>query len=311
MPSPNPPCESSRKRTVAITGASGFIGTALQAALGTREDIIRLVRRSPGPGERQWDPAGRLDPAVLSDVDVVIHLAGENIAGGRWSAARQAAIRESRIAGTKTIVAGIASARPRPRLLISASAVGYYGDRGETTVDESHGAGVGFLPGVAVAWERATDSLSQVGVRVVNARLGMVLSPHGGALAEMLLPFRLGLGARLGSGRQWMSWIDLDDAVAAVEHVIDSDLSGPVNVVAPNPVSNAEFTEALGRVLRRPTLLAVPELALRLLFGGLADEGLLASTRVVPTRLVGDGFQFRYPEIERALRHQLSSGGDR
>ncbi len=304
MPNSSPAGPGSLR--IAITGASGLIGAAVRSRLDPAHTVIPLVRRAPGPGERRWDPlAGRLDPTVFSDVDVVVHLAGESIAGGRWSKSRLKAIRQSRAAGTATIVAGIEAASPRPRTLLSASAVGYYGDRGDTTVDESRGAGTGFLPEVAVEWERATDPLLAIGVRVVTTRFGIVLSPAGGALAKMLPPFRLGLGGRLGSGRQWMSWISVDDCAEAIGHLIGSSLAGPVNLVAPEPVTNAEFTRTLGRVLNRPTLIPIPAALLRAVVGGLADEGLLASTRVVPTRLVGDGFRFRHPRLEDALRHVL------
>lgn len=293
-------------RRIAITGASGLIGTALRARLGDRHQVIRMVRRPPRAGERQWDPqAGRLDAALFSDIDVVIHLGGESIAGGRWSASRQRAIRQSRVRGTETIVNGIQAASPRPAALVSASAVGFYGDRGDLVLDETNGPGTGFLPEVAVAWERAADPASEIGVRVVHPRFGIVLSPRGGALAAMLPPFRLGLGGRLGSGRQWMSWIALDDCVAAIEHLVDSSLAGPVNLVAPESIRNAAFTKTLGEVLDRPALLAVPSCLLRLALGRLADEGLLASTRVVPARLQHDGFRWRFPTLAAALRHEL------
>lgn len=295
--------------TVAITGASGFIGRTLSAMLTTGgHSVIPLVRRRPGTSERQWNPAGPVDPATFQGVDVVVHLAGESIADGRWSPARQAEIRRSRAMGTAAIAAGMKAAAPGPRLLISASAVGFYGDRGETLLDESASAGTGFFPDVVAAWEAATDGLEAARIRVINTRFGIVLSPGGGALAKMLLPFRLGLGGRLGHGRQWMSWISIDDCAGALVHLIHSGIRGPVNLVAPEPVTNATFTSTLGNLLQRPAVAWVPAPALRLLVGGLADEGLLASTRVTPTKLVADGYQFRHPTLAAGLGHVLGLG---
>jgi len=292
--------------TVAITGSFGLIGRTLSLVLATGgHRVLRLVRRPPASGEIQWDPAaGTLDPGALTGVDAVVHLAGENIAS-RWTAARRREIRESRARGTATVVRALLAAPAGPRVLISASAVGYYGDRGDQILAESAPPGQGFLPEVARAWEGAADPARAAGLRVVHPRFGVVLSPAGGALRKMLPPFSLGLGATLGSGRQWVSWIGIDDAVGALVHLLGSDLEGAVNVVAPDAVTNAKLTATLARVLRRPAPASVPASVLRIGFDGLADEGLLASTRASAATLEGTGYQFRHPHLEAALRHVL------
>jgi uncharacterized protein len=295
---------------IAVTGSSGLIGAALIQRFGEGHyRITRLVRRAAGPGEASWDPiGGRLDPAVLEGVDAVVHLAGENV-GTRWTTARQRRIRESRVSGTKLLSQSIARLRRPPRVLISASAVGIYGNRGDEILTEASPAGdpsSDFLASVSLEWEGAADPARAAGIRVVHPRFGVVLSPAGGALSKMLLPFRLGLGGRLGRGTQWMSWISIDDAVGAIHHALETDtLRGPLNATAPNPLTNRDFTETLGRVLRRPTPFPVPAAALRLALGEMADETLLASTRVLPARLLQSGYQFRHPDIEGALRHVL------
>jgi uncharacterized protein (TIGR01777 family) len=234
----------------------------------------------------------------------VIHLAGATIAA-RWSARRRREILESRSQGTGLIARAIAAAPNRPRLLVSASAIGYYGDRGEEVLTEAAGSGTGFLPEVTRGWEQAAEPARAAGVRVVHPRFGVVLSAAGGALPKMLPAFVLGLGATLGSGRQWMSWVSLDDAVASLVHLLGAPVSGPVNVVAPGPVRNREFTDTLARVLRRPAFAIIPAPILRMALGGLADEGLLASARVEPAALAASGYQFRHATLESALRHQL------
>jgi hypothetical protein len=299
---------------VALTGASGLIGRHVAAALrqaGHRVDP--LVRRAPQPGttEIRWDPArGDVDAQALSAVDAVVHLAGETIAAGRWTPARKAAIRDSRVLGTMLLSQCLAQFDPPPRVFVSASAIGYYGDRGDEMLDESHPPGHGFLADVCREWEAATAPARQAGIRVVNLRIGMVLSRDGGALPRMLTPFKLGLGGRVGSGRQYMSWIALPDLVRVFEHVIATEeLRGPVNAVAPQAVTNAEFTRALGRVLRRPTILPAPAFAVRLVFGEMGQELLLASTRVVPRRLEATGFAFELGQLEAALRAILRRPG--
>ncbi len=295
---------------VAISGASGLIGSALAALLTSGgHRVVRLVRRPPRAGEIQWDPdAGQLAPDALAGVDAVVHLAGESIAGSRWSPAQQERIRSSRARGTETLARAIAAATPRPRVLVSASAVGLYGDRGADPLDETAVPGAGFLASVAQAWENAAAPARDAGVRTAFARFGIVLTPAGGALAQMLPPFKVGLGAPLGSGHQWMSWISLDDTIGALLHLLMSEVEGPVNVVAPEAVTNGDFTDALGHAVRRPTFLPpVPPFALRALVGGLADEGLLASTRVVPARLQATGYHFRHPTLELALSHVLGT----
>ncbi len=294
---------------VAVTGSSGLIGSALVSFLGTdRHQVTRLVRRSPaGGGEVQWDPAeGILDPSRLDGVDALVHLAGENIASGRWTPGRKAEIRRSRVESTKRLCESLARLVRPPKALVSASAVGYYGDRGEEILREDSPPGTDFLATVCREWEAATEPASRAGVRVVQLRIGVVLSQAGGALKKMLLPFKLGLGGRIGSGAQFMSWIALGDVVGAIGHALGAEsLAGPVNAVAPAPVTNAEFTRTLARVLRRPALAPMPAVMARLAFGELADALLLASARVVPTRLEGSGYRFRYPALEGALRHLL------
>lgn len=259
-------------------------------------------------GEIAWDPAtGRLDPADLEGLDAVVHLAGENI-GVRWTAARKRQIRESRTLGTTLLSETLARLRQPPAVLVSMSAVGIYGDRGDEILTESSipGSREDFLVQVGTAWEAAAGPAAAAGIRVVHPRLGTVLDRHGGALARMLLPFRLGVGGRLGHGRQWMSWIALDDAIAALASVLTTEtIRGPINLTAPAPVTNREFTAALGRVLTRPTVMPVPAAALRLMFGEMAQAILLGSTRAVPARLAALDFPFRYPELETALRRAL------
>lgn len=295
---------------VLVTGASGLIGSALVPFLTTGgHHVTRLVRSQPRPGsmEVRWDPAaGKLEPAALEGVDAVVHLAGENIAAGRWTAVRKAAIRDSRVRGTQTLCDALARLSRPPRVLVSASAIGYYGDRGDELLREDSPPGEGFLPEVCRAWEAATQPAVQKGIRVALLRFGVVLSPAGGALAKMLPPFKIGLGGVVGSGKQYMSWVGIDDAVGAIHHVLHTDtLQGAINVVAPHPVTNAELTATLARVLRRPALVPLPAFAARLVFGEMADALLLASTRVEPARLLATDYSFRHATLEDALRHLL------
>jgi uncharacterized protein len=295
---------------VLITGASGLIGTALTRALREAgHEPIALVRRAPrsGAAEIQWDPGGAIDGAKFSGADAVVHLAGESVAG-RWSEQRKARILNSRVQGTQTIAASMARANPKPRVLVSASANGIYGDTGDKVVTEAAPPGSTFLSEVARQWEQATRSASDAGIRVVNPRIGVVLSGQGGALTRMLPPFRLGVGGRLGDGRQSWAWIALDDLVALFLHALTTEsLRGPVNAVAPNPVTNADFTRALGAVLHRPTLFPVPAFVVRAAFGQMGEELLLASNRAVPEKALASGFQFRHPEIKGALEHVLKA----
>lgn len=292
--------------TVAITGASGLVGRTVSAMLTTGgHRVIPLVRRPARPGEISWDPTrGELDSTALADIDAVIHLAGESIAAGWWTDARRARILSSRVDGTTTIARAMAAASPRPRVLLSASAVGYYGDRGDAELDESAGAGTGFLADVTQAWERAAGPARDAGVRTVFPRLGVVLSPAGGALARLLPIFRLGFGGPVGTGRQYMSWISADDCAGALVTLLTTDVEGPVNLVA-RADTNRDFTRALGAVLRRPAVLPVPAAALHCIFGQMADETLLAGSRCVPRRLLDLGYEFRHPDLGTALRHVL------
>ena len=293
---------------IAIGGASGLVGTRLCNALSVEgHSLVRLVRRAAaGPDEAEWDPAhGRLDPAALEGIDAFVHLSGESIAAGRWSPARKSKILESRTVTTRLVSAALARLASKPAL-VAASAIGYYGDRGGEWLDETSRPGRGFLPEVCVEWERACDAARVAGLRVVNVRIGVALDPSGGALAAMLVPFRLGLGGRLGTGAQYVSWITLDDLVGALRHcLVSTTLSGPVNAVAPAPVTNSELTRALSRALGRPAVLRVPASALRLVLGKAADELLLGGARISSGKLERSGFVFRDSDIEAALRRIL------
>jgi uncharacterized protein (TIGR01777 family) len=295
---------------VAVTGASGLVGSALGPFLTTGgHEVVRLVRRSPrGESEIRWDPArGEVDGAALEGVDAAVHLSGENVAGGRWSRARRARIRDSRIGSTHLLARTLAALSRPPRVLVSVSGLNYYGSRGDEWLSEASAAGDGFLARLAADWEAAAAPAAEAGIRVVHPRLGLVLSPAGGVLGKMLLPFRAGLGGVVGRGSQYMSWVAIDDLLGALHHLLlDDALEGPVNVVAPEPVTNREFTKTLGRVLGRPTVVPVPAFALRLALGGeMADETLLASLRARPGRLEEGGYAFRFPSLEEALRHLL------
>ena len=294
---------------ILVTGASGLIGSTLVPFLSsTGHEVTRLVRSQPRPGERavRWEPtAGSIEESGLRGVEAVVHLAGENISE-RWTAEKKARIRDSRVTGTRLLCEALARLDPPPKVLVSASAIGYYGDRGEEILTEDSPPGQGFLAEVCRAWEASTAPAQQKGIRVVPVRFGVVLSDAGGALAKMLPPFRMGMGGILGSGRQYVSWIAVDDAVGAIHHVVVTEsLRGPTNATSPNAVTNQEFTKALGKVLGRPTVVPMPAFAARLMFGEMADGLLLASARVQPAKLVASGYAFRYPDLEAALRHLL------
>ncbi|MEX0993261.1 MAG: TIGR01777 family oxidoreductase [Solirubrobacterales bacterium] len=292
---------------VAVTGSSGLIGSTLGSALaGAGHTVRRFVRSRPtDEGQVRWDPAsGRLDSSALDEVDAIVHLSGETVAG-RWSDAKKRRIRESRIGSTQLLSQTIAKLPSRPAVLVSASAIGYYGDRGDEWLNEDSPPGSGFLADVVRDWEAATASAASAGVRVVNTRFGLVLSARGGLLRQLLTPFRLGLGGRLGSGAQYMSWIAIDDVVAAIMHALaHAQVTGPLNIVAPNPVTNREFTKALGAVLHRPTLMAVPAFAMKAAVGEFSAEAL-GSQRVRAAKLERSGYDFAFAQLEPALRHLL------
>jgi len=294
---------------IAIAGASGLVGKHLCAALDADgHRVVRLVRRAAaGPSEAEWDPArGRLDPAALEGIDAFVHLSGASIASGRWSPVRKREILESRTVSTRLVAAALARLSSKPAL-IAASAIGYYGDRGGEWVDETSRPGRGFLAEVCVEWERACDAARAAGLRVVNLRIGVALDRSAGALAAMLVPFRLGLGGRLGSGAQYMSWITLDDLLGVIRHcLVSTSLAGAVNAVAPAPVTNAEFSRVLARALGRPALFRVPASVLRLVLGRAADELLLGGARVSSRKLEQSGYRFRDPELEAALERLLA-----
>jgi uncharacterized protein (TIGR01777 family) len=291
-----------------ISGASGPIGTALLASFAAQgAQIVRLVRGPAQNGAQvSWDPLAPVLPAAVSGFDAVIHLAGESVVG-RWTHEKREAIRNSRVLGTRNLASALAQAEARPRVLVCASAIGFYGDRGDEILGEKSPIGRGFLPEVCSEWEDASQIAASAGIRTVNVRIGVVLSPKGGALEKMLTPFKLGLGGRIGSGQQWFSWIHVDDIVGAIQHAIATDsLSGPVNLVAPNAVRNAEFTKVLASVLGRPAFFPVPEFALRLAFGKqAAEEMLLASQHVQPGKLGSTGYKFRFRDLQPALENLL------
>ncbi len=292
---------------VLVTGATGLIGSSLCRFLASEgQKVHRLVRRQPEASEVVWDPAsGTLDSKDLEGFDAVVHLAGENIAG-RWTTAKKARIRESRILGTQLLADRLARLDNKPATLVCASAIGYYGDRGDEVLTEDSKPGTDFLAGVCSEWEQAADAARNAGIRVAHMRFGVVLSPEGGALQKMLTPFRLGAGGRLGSGTQYMSWISLDDTVGALHMALcRKELEGPVNVTAPTPVTNQEFTKTLGQALNRPTLFPMPAMVARLVFGEMADALLLASTRVDPKKLETLDYSFLHPTLSLALNSLL------
>jgi hypothetical protein len=294
--------------SVLVSGASGLVGSALVPSLeasGIR--ITRLARTASGPGPARtaeripWDPAQPISSEAVSGFDAVIHLAGESIVG-RWTAAKKANIRDSRVLGTANLAQALARAGKKPRVFICASAVGYYGNRGDELLREESSPGAGFLAHVCQEWENATRPASASGIRTVQIRIGMVLSPNGGALGKMLTPFKMGVGGKIGSGRQWMSWIDVQDLVGAIHHILKSDgLQGPVDLVAPKPVTNREFTKTLASVLSRPAIFPMPAFAVRLAFGEMGEDVLLASQRVDPAKLVASGYPFRFRELRASL----------
>jgi uncharacterized protein len=292
---------------VLISGATGLIGSSLSEELSRGGHRITRLTRSPrGPGDVRWDPdAGTIDGS-LEGHDAVVHLAGESIAEGRWTPSKKERIMQSRKKGTRLLAESIAALPTPPEVFVSASAVGYYGDRGSEVLREDSSPGSDFLAEVCKAWEAAADPAREAGIRVVHPRFGIVLSPKGGALSTTLPIFRLGGGGKIGSGRQWWSWVALDDVVGAVVHALEDDsVEGPVNVGSPNPMTNAEYTKVLGKVLNRPTFFTVPAPAIRAVIGGMADALLLASQRIEPAKLKETGYGFRYPELEGALRHLL------
>jgi uncharacterized protein (TIGR01777 family) len=296
---------------ILITGSTGLVGSALLPSLKSQgHEVFRLVRSEAkaGPTEIYWNPQkGIEDTSRLEGFDAVVHLAGENISDGRWTAEKKTRIRDSRVEGTRRLSDALARLNQPPRALLCASAIGYYGDRGDEIMREGDAPGTGFLADVCREWEAATASAEQKGIRVVKLRFGVILTPKGGALSKMLAPFQFGVAGRLGSGRQYMSWVTLDDVVGVINHaLVNETLSGPVNVVAPNPVTNLQFTKTMGRVLNRPTIFPVPAFAIRLAFGEMGDAALLASTRVEPSRLKESGYTFKHPELESALRQMLN-----
>lgn len=296
---------------ILVSGSSGLVGTALLPFLaGHSHRIVRLVRHAPGTGADEifWNPASSsVDAASMEGMDAVVHLAGESIASGRWTHERKRRISDSRIGGTSLLSRTLQDLRRPPQVLISASAVGYYGDRGEEPLSEDSCGGSGFLADVCRRWEQAAASAANAGIRVVVLRLGMVLSPRGGALKKMLFPFRMGAGGRLGDGSQYVAWIALDDLLETILFLLSaSALHGPVNAVAPGTLTNRDFTAVLSRVLRRPAMFPLPAFGIRVLFGEMGEQVLLSGARVIPARLTHAGFKFLYPDLTSALRHILA-----
>ncbi|NJP44965.1 TIGR01777 family oxidoreductase [Actinacidiphila epipremni] len=296
---------------IAVTGASGLIGSALTADLARDgHEVLRLVRRAPaGPGEVRWDPVRRaLDPRALAGCAAVVHLAGAGVGDRRWTAARKKVLYDSRVLGTRTLTAALTAMDEPPRVLLCGSAIGYYGETGDRWVDEDSPAGTGFLAELVRDWEQAAHPAAAAGIRTAFARTGLVVASGGGAWGRLFPLFRAGLGGRLGSGRQFWSFIAMRDEIAALRHILDTPaLSGPVNLTAPEPLTNREVTAAMGRVLRRPTLAAVPAPVLRAALGEFAGD-VLGSQRVRPARLLESGFTYTYPEIDAAIRAALRTG---
>jgi uncharacterized protein (TIGR01777 family) len=294
---------------IVISGASGLIGTPLVTRLrGKGHEVVRLVRRTPAQGEAQWDPrAGVLDPAVLEGADAVIHLSGAGIGDKRWTDAYKREVLESRTLSTSLLARTIATLERKPRVFLSGSAIGIYGARDDEALTESSAHGTGFLADVCEQWEAAAAPASDAGVRTVFLRTGIVLSPQGGALKKLLAVFKIGIGGRFGSGKQWQSWISLDDELGAIEFLLDAPVSGPVNLTAPQPVTNAEFTRVLARVVKRPAVLPIPSFGPKLLLGAeLADALLFTGQRVLPNVLTTNGYVFAHATLEDALRALLN-----
>ncbi len=301
--------EEASRMKIAIAGAGGLVGSALMPALRSDgADITRLVRSAPKDGEIEWHPnQDQVNAEALEGFDVIINLAGESIAASRWTDDQKRKIRDSRVNGTHLLSEAIVSMKAKPAAFICASATGIYGDRDAETLDEQSESGGGFLAGVCREWEKACEPAIKAGVRVVNLRFGPILAREGGMLAKLLTPFKMGMGGKVGSGKQYISWVALDDAVSAVRLAVnDQNIRGPLNIVSPNPVTNEEFTRTLGHVLNRPTALAMPAFAARLAFGEMADEMLLSSQKVLPKKLAAMGFEFKYPALEDAMRKYVA-----
>ena len=295
---------------ILITGASGLIGSALATNLKDKGCELLLASRKPSvsPDQIQWTVEdGFAEPERLEGLDAVVHLAGESVSGLRWTDEKKKAIRDSRVLGTRSVVEALSSLKHRPKVLVAASAVGFYGERGDEEVTESSAAGDTFLSDVARSWEAEARRAEDAGIRTVLLRTGIVLSKDGGALGTMLLPFKLGVGGVVGSGKQWMSWVSIDDHISVIEYVIENEnIRGAVNSVSPNPITNEEFTKTMGEVLYRPTFIPVPEFVVSMALGEMGDALLLASTKVLPKRLLDAGFVFKYPELKPALEHAVS-----
>jgi len=292
---------------ILVSGVSGPIGSALLPSLKSRGySVIRLVRGTiSGDDQISWNPTQPIAPEAVSGFSAVIHLAGESIVG-RWTKTKKTKIRDSRVAGTAALAEALARAKNKPQVFVCSSAIGYYGDRGDEVLNEKSEPGTGFLPDVCREWEAATQAAILAGIRTVQMRTGVVLSPRGGALGKMLTPFEMGVGGKIGDGRQWMSWIDVQDMVGAIHHILNSDLlHGPVNLVAPKPVTNTEFTKTLASVLARPAILPMPAFAVKLLFGEMGETVLLGSQRVEPSQLVMSGYPFRFNSLKASLENIL------
>ena len=294
---------------VLITGASGLVGTELQKSFAEQGYEMLLASRSEPKDDQhiQWSvEEGFTEPEKLEGLDVVVHLVGENVSGLRWTDDKKKAIRDSRVLGTRNVVDAISKLNDRPKTFVAASAIGFYGERGEEEVTESSAAGDNFLAGVCKEWEAESRRAEDAGIRTVLLRTGIVLSKDGGALSTMLLPFKMGVGGVVGSGKQWMSWISMEDEIAVINYVIENEnIRGAVNAVSPNPVTNHDFTKTLGDVLYRPTFIPLPEFAVSMIFGEMGDALLLSSTKVMPKRLEDAGFEFKYPDLKQAIENAV------